>query len=284
MTSGASRSTPISSTPRQSTSDQYRPFQPILSVAGLSRFGISLEEASTCKPLKNSVHSYLQIKVAKPISYAVIPDGTQAVFISPQGSIISGAQSQACDVPILESGDYFGIRFFPGALRHFFDLNLYDITDQFTDSGYFPCANFQVLHHTIYEQDSFRQRANVCEQWLLQHYHPQPVTPFDLALSLIYQSFGNIKISELATKTEWTSRHLIRQFRKHTGLSTKTFSQIIRIQHACRQLCIKPSGSSTTALDLGFFDQAHLLNDYKKRLLSNPSEFFDRFRSDFSNP
>lgn len=31
---------------------------------------------------------------------------------------------------IQQSGDYFGIRFYPGALRHFFNLDLSEITGQ----------------------------------------------------------------------------------------------------------------------------------------------------------
>ena len=216
----------------------YQPIQPILTDAGLQRFELSLEETTACKILRGIVHSYLQISTAKPMSYAVIPDGTQAIFISRHGSIIGGAQSQATDIQILQPGDYFGIRFFPAALRYFFDLNLFDITDKYVESEYMPCKYFGELHNKIYERENFRQRAAICEQWLLKHLMPKKATPFDQALSLIYQSFGNIKVNEVANRVGWSSRHLNRLFQSHTGLSTKAFSQTIRIQNACKQLCL----------------------------------------------
>ena len=261
----------------------YSPFQPTLTDAGLERFEIFLEYSPACKTLRGIVHSYLQISTAKPTPYPVMPDGTQAVFIGPHASKIGGAQTQARDIQILQPGDYFGIRFYPGALRYFFDLNLSEITDQFVDHQYFPCRLFGELHNTIYRCQNFHERAQLCEQWLLRHFKPRAATQFDQALSLIYQSFGNIKVSQLATKVGWSSRHLNRLFRLHTGLSTKTFAQTIRIQHVCKQLYITPGDSLNTALELGFFDQSHLIKDYKKRLLSNPGAFFDRFRSDFYN-
>ncbi len=261
----------------------YRPFQPILTQTGLKRFGLILKYSLACKTLRGTVHSYLQISTAKPTPYPVIPDGTQAVFIAPHGSKIGGAQSRARDIQILQPGDYFGIRFYPGALRHFFDLNLFEITDQSVDEKYFPCRSFGDLHNNIYQHQDFHERAQVCEQWLLRQYKPRPATQFDHALSLIYQSLGTIKVAQLAAMVGWSSRHLNRLFRLHTGLSTKAFVQIIRFQHACKQLYIAPENSLNAALELGFFDQSHLIKDYKKRLLSSPSLFFDRFKSDFYN-
>lgn len=212
-----------------------------------------------------------------------MPDGTQAVFISPHGSFIGGAQTQACDVQILQPGEYFGIRFYPGALRYFFDLDLSEITDQFVDNHYFPCRDFDELHNYIYQCQNFHERAHICEQWLLRHFKPRPATRFDHTLSLIYRSLGNIKVSQLATMAGWSSRHLNRLFQLHTGLSTKTFAQTIRIQHVCKQLYISPGDSLNAALELGFFDQSHLIKDFQKRLLSTPSVFFNRFMSDFYN-
>jgi len=261
----------------------FKSFQPTLTESGLKRFDLSLQHSPASKILKGIVHSYLQISTEKPTPYPIIPDGAQAIFISPHGSRISGAQSQARDIQILQAGDYFGIRFYPGALRYFFDLNLFEITDQIVDNQYFPCQQFAELHHNIYQYPNFHQRAHICEQWLLRQLKSRPATQFDQALTLIYQSLGNIKINQLATRVGWSSRHLNRRFRLHTGLSTKTFAQVIRMQHVCRHLYITPGDSLITALELGFFDQSHLIKDYKKHLLSNPSLFLERFRSDFYN-
>jgi len=247
------------------------------------RFGLSLEQLPACAALGHIVHSYLQVTASHPTPYPVMPDGTQAVFISPYGAMIGGAQSRACDVQMLHAGDYFGIRFYPGTLRHFFSLDLSEITDQFADYKYLPSQDFGDLHNRLYRSSRFSERAEICEQWLLRHYKPQTLTPFDHALSLIYQSFGSIKVSQLAGEVGWSSRHLNRLFRQYTGLSTKTFAQTVRIQYVCRQLFVAPGNSLNTAHDLGFFDQPHLLNDYKKRLLSSPGLLFDRFMSGFYN-
>lgn len=261
----------------------YIPFQPTLTQAGLKQFGLTLLSTLSCEVLKGKVHSYLQIRADRPTPYPVIPDGTQAIYISPQGLMIGGAQQEAKDIPLLEPGEYFGIWFYPGALRYFFNLNLSEITGQFVDEKYFQCRYFSKLHTEIYRHANFVERVNVCNSWLLRQYSHKPTTKFDHALQLIYQSFGNEKISQIANKIGWSSRHLNREFLQHIGLSTKSFSQIVRVQSLCKRLYLNPNQPLSTGLELGYFDQAHLIKEFKKHLILTPSDFFSRFMSDLYN-
>lgn len=263
--------------------ETFRPFQPTITEAGLKCFGLCQEYLFPCETLKGMVHSYLQVRAEKPTPYPIIPDGSQSIFISPQGSIIGGAQLKVCDIQIMEPGEYFGIRFYPGALRYFFDLNISEITGQFVDEKFFPCRDFRDLYNNIYRYQDFRERADICEKWFLRNYKAQPDSQFNRALKLIYQSSGNMKIDQLASRVGWSARHLNRIFKLHTGLNTKTFSQIIRIQNACKQLYMTPDSSPKMALELGFFDQPHFIKDFREYLLSSPGVFFDRFMSDFYN-
>jgi AraC-like DNA-binding protein len=266
-----------------SMNELFSPFQPTITTPGLSNFGLSLQSSAPCFALKGVVHSYLQINAEKPTPYPVIPDGTQSIFISPHGSFIGGAQLQTRDIHLPEAGEYFGIRFYSGALRHFFKVDLSEITDQFVGNEYLPCRVFSELYHLIYQEKYYHNRANICEHWLLQHFNPLLKDRFDQALRQIYQSSGNIKINDLANSLALSSRHLNRLFQLYIGLSTKTFTKIIRMQHACRQVYISPHQSLNSALDLGFFDQSHFIKDFRKHLLTKPTDFSDRFMSDFYN-
>jgi len=257
----------------------YHPFQPTLTPSALVKFGFTLKTSSPNDLLKDTVHSFLQITSKTATPYPVMPDGTQAIYFSQNGAMIAGALHEAQDVQMLQAGDYFGIWFKPGALRHFFRLNLSEIAGQFVDSQYFQCASFSRLHDEIYRHSSFSQRMAVCEKWLLSRFIATPITKFDHALSLIYQSHGSAKIGVLADKVDWSSRHLNRQFLQHTGLSIKRFSEVIRVQSFCQQVHLNPTQSLETAFELGYYDQSHLIKSFKKQLKSTPSTFFHRFMS-----
>ncbi|HED33141.1 MAG TPA: hypothetical protein ENJ08_02840 [Gammaproteobacteria bacterium] len=165
--------------------ENYTPFQLTLTQSGLHQHGLSLKVKSPCEALDGRVHFYLQIKAQRQTPYPVIPDGTQAIYISPQGAITGGAQTEIRDIQLLQPGDYLGIWFYPGALRYFFDINLSEISDQFVDAKYFECSRFTQLHKDIYRYNTFDERVNVCEKWLLSRYSQKPATRFDKALSLI---------------------------------------------------------------------------------------------------
>ena len=264
-------------------SNSYAPFQPALTSAGLNQVGISLVETRPLKLLAPFVHSYLQITAAQPTLYPVMPDGMVAVYISSSGTMIGGALNKAVEIPLLNAGDYFGIRFYPGAIRNFFDLNLSEISDQMVDAKFFPCKEFNQLHQKIYRHQEFSKRAAECEKWLLSCYRPQPKSRLDQAISKILHSNGCSKVGELADELGWSSRHLNRQFLQHTGLTTKTFSQIIRLQQASRYICSGSRGLADIPVELGYFDQPHLIKEFNRFYQSSPGQVFDRFMSDSYN-
>lgn len=233
--------------------------------------------------LEGAVYSYLQIKAERKTPYPVMPDGTQAVYISSNGSMIGGTQLEAIDVQLLEPGEYFGIWFYPGALRHFFKINLSEITGKFTDSKYFECSRFSQLHNELYTLKGFSKRADFYEHWLLRRYARNDSPNLERALSLIYQSAGRERVESIASKVGWSSRHLNRQFLQHVGVSIKAFSQIVRAQQVCKQVFVLPLGLKCKSFDPGYYDQPHLINDFNKHFKLPPGELFSRFMSDSYN-
>lgn len=95
----------------------FQPFQPTLTRSGLRRFGLSVRWALPSRALAGIVHSYLQITATEPAPYIVIPDGTQALYISSESSQVGGTFSRTFEVPIQQPGEYFGIWFRPSCWR-----------------------------------------------------------------------------------------------------------------------------------------------------------------------
>lgn len=261
----------------------YSPFQPTLTRAGLHQLGLGMEAKGPCDALKGIVHSYLQINTERQTIYPIMPDGTQAIYMSPEGGMIGGALTEAREISLLQPGEYFGIWFCPGALRHLFDLNLSEIAGQFVDKEYFQCHRFSNLQSEVYEYKDFQDRVRICERWVLRRYSKKAVTRFDHALSIIYQSLGSERVGSIADKVGWSSRHLNRQFLLHTGLNTKEFSRIVRAQSFCQQLYLRSTNSIKNSLELGYYDQSHLIKEFKKYFNSTPGIFINQYMSDFYN-
>lgn len=72
-------------------------------------------------------------------------------------------------------------------------------------------------------------------------------------------------VAELAGALGWTRQHLGRVFRREVGIGPKEFERIVRLQRAVERI-----GSATdlplshAALELGYFDQAHMARDFRE--------------------
>ncbi|RXJ66754.1 hypothetical protein CS022_24495 [Veronia nyctiphanis] len=263
---------------------KYDPFQPFLTYGVLESSGVVLEQHKPSELLCSVVHSYLQVTTTKPTRYTVVPDGMEAFYISSCGVIISGIQESAFDLNLSKPGQYFGIRFFPGGLQCLFDITPSSISSKLMDATHVCNGNEKLdLHNQIYQHSDFNTRIKFCDKWLSQKFKPYQPSKFDLVLFEIYQTYGNISVGELADKVSLSSRHLNRIVQSYTGLNTKALIQIIRIQFVCKIAWRSDSSTSELALDLGYFDQSHLLNDYKKRIRTNPSGLLSHLMSDFYN-
>lgn len=261
----------------------YRPFQATLTPPGLGQLGLSLEIRQPAAVLAGVVFSYLQIKATRPTPYPIVPDGTQALYLSQEGTLLGGALTVSTEIALLQPGEYFGLWFYPGALRHFYRLDLSEISNQFVDAAEFACSELSRLHDEVYRQKGFSDRSAECEKFLLRRYRNTPLDRFGHALSLTYGDFGRTRVDQIANEVGWSSRHLNRQFLLHTGLTTKTFSSVIRAQHVLKKLYCDPRTSMSAQIGMSYYDQAHFIKEFRKLYRSTPGQLAAKYMSDIYN-
>jgi AraC-like DNA-binding protein len=99
--------------------------------------------------------------------------------------------------------------------------------------------------------------------------------PIALAVELIKQGAGNIKITLLAEKLKMSQCQFEKRFRKIVGASPKKFSSIVRLR---KMINANPHEDNMTQLGLeaGFFDQAHFIKAFKLYTGVTPKQYFNR--------
>jgi len=81
--------------------------------------------------------------------------------------------------------------------------------------------------------------------------------------------------SRLGRSTRWVQR----SFRHAVGLTPKMLLRIRRVQRAMRLASIHPTRTwSSIAADVGYFDQSHLVRDFRDIVGATPSAFAGRER------
>jgi transcriptional regulator GlxA family with amidase domain len=86
----------------------------------------------------------------------------------------------------------------------------------------------------------------------------------------IRQAGGQVSVDALARGLGWTRRRLQRAFARDLGVSPKLYARIVRLNSVLATLA-EPERARFVdlALEAGYFDQAHLLRDF--RLLAGRS-------------
>jgi len=104
-----------------------------------------------------------------------------------------------------------------------------------------------------------------------------PVPSVTRALGRLKQSAGTVSVESLALEIGCSRRHLTTGFREQVGLSPKLLGRILRFEHAVSLIdSDKAYGWARLAQVCGYFDQAHLIRDFKQFSGSPPEEFTRR--------
>ena len=98
------------------------------------------------------------------------------------------------------------------------------------------------------------------------------------AASLMRQAAGRRSVRELAALLGIGERRLQQVFRQQVGLSPRTFGRLARLQGLLRLLRRQPARAAWAGLaaDGGYYDQAHLANEFRALCGLTPGEFMRR--------
>ena len=96
-----------------------------------------------------------------------------------------------------------------------------------------------------------------------------------LAVTLIKQTKGNIKIAALTEKLHISQSRFEKRFRKIVGASPKKFASIVRLKN----ILSAPAQANRLidiGLEAGYFDQSHFIRDFKTFTGQTPEQFFKK--------
>ena len=94
------------------------------------------------------------------------------------------------------------------------------------------------------------------------------------ALQEIINQEGCLNIASIADNMMYSQNHINREFKKNMGFSLKQYSEIIRLQNAITYL--ENAKTDMVYEQLGYYDQAHFIKDFKKFTLLTPQNYMNR--------
>lgn len=169
----------------------------------------------------------------------------------------------------------FGCYLYPFALPRLFAFPASDFTDLMTDFDSVLGREGKEL-----EERMLTARDNLCRVEILSSFLEKRLDRDKREEPLVFASIGHIietrglvNVRKLAREYFLSNRQFERKFKEFAGFSPKTYSRIIRFQAALKEYGSNKS-LTNIALDCGYYDQSHFINDFREFSGYNPKIYF----------
>lgn len=163
-----------------------------------------------------------------------------------------------------------GVRFVPGFVQAAFGMPACELLDQRVDyDQVYPNADADLDDLNTAATDMMRvAHALALARRRLQSSTQVP-SSVRRALAHIAIAKGNLRVGSLVDRIGVTRQHLARQFAAHVGMTAKQFARVKRAEAArARALAVRAAEAgkvnwSVIAHQMGYYDQAHFIRDFK---------------------
>jgi AraC-like DNA-binding protein len=168
----------------------------------------------------------------------------------------------------------FVIMFHVDGLTQLFGVPSSEVTNYTYDADAVLGKPIRDLEQRLGNCHTFRQRVLAASHFFAHRLmHAQAVDRLAFAADQILSSSGKLPIAELAGQAGIGIRQFQREFSARFGASPKLFSRIVRFQNALDTKARSATKSWTdVAHELGYFDQMHMVHDFREFTGESPTE------------
>lgn len=227
-------------------------------------------------------------------AYRVLPDGcADILFERPgmhrgRGLIVVGAMTRAQSFALPARQFTLGVRFRPTMAARFLGVPAPEIVDAMIAlEDAWDLARTRRLLDQLAESKSSAECIRRFEAELAP---PPALDPAEKAIAWLVESCGQISVEDLAEAASLSPRQFRRVCLERSGLTPKRLARILRFRHATTHATAHAAphsqrdaaqaahqlhrrGWADIALECGYYDQAHLINEFREFSGLAPSEF-----------
>jgi len=190
------------------------------------------------------------------------------------GAVFSGTFAQPLFVHTRQH--VVGVHFKPGGAFRFLGVPASEFANSHVDVEVLWKRSTQDLREQLYAAANTATRFRVLEQSLIARLRnsSEEHRAVRAALDIFRRDAGESKTRDLARQLGLSQRHFINVFSKQVGITPKQFARVQRFQRAA---AVTRSSSAPDWADIaaacGYYDQSHLIHDFKVFSGLSPTEF-----------
>lgn len=203
-------------------------------------------------------------------------DGRTRIDVSP--AFITGAGTDSYVTGVEAAQTIMTVHFRPAGALPFLGVPLGQVTDSCVALADLWGSEATMLRERLIDAPSPASRVVLLEAYLLARANGRVVAPHSDVLTVLAAAERNpsMRVSEAAAVTGLSPKRLTALFREQAGLAPKAYLRVRRLQAALRRLDSGAVCGATLATDLGYFDQAHFVREFRAFTASTPTQYLQR--------
>ncbi|MGA3091037.1 MAG: AraC family transcriptional regulator [Terriglobales bacterium] len=205
-----------------------------------------------------------------------VPHPNVHVIFEPAASVVAGVQTHKFSRRLEGQSQVFGIKFKPGGFRPFLKFPVSKLADRTIPVERVFGNAVRALEELVLSGAKENEKVEAANQFFRSRL-PAPDETVELAGQLVEEILNqrDIKtVDDLVARSGMGKRSLQRMFQEYVGVSPKWVIRRYRLHELIER---SHSGERTDwsqlALELGYFDQAHLINDFRSITGFSPTEY-----------
>lgn len=201
-------------------------------------------------------------------------DGALGEGLSPATGVVIGAMTEPVPMRLREGAALLGVTFRVGRGAGFLREAAGRITDRFTSLTDVWGPSSASLAEQLADRSTWRERIRDLDRALLRRRPSRPNhTAVDRAVSLIGRCRGAVSIAVLSERIGVSRQRLARLFRNEVGVAPKFLCRVARFQALLTRVRSRTDGWAALAAELGYYDQAHLIQEFRQFTGQTPGRF-----------
>jgi AraC-like DNA-binding protein len=205
-----------------------------------------------------------------PVSMGRVDEGT---FDKQPLTVLIGPQFSRVNIKVHRKLCAIRVDFLPGGLFRMLGVPMHQLFDSGFDALDFFGAEMRIVNEQLQHVSDLHQGKNIVEKFLLNKVKKlNGQLPFDAALRVLLVNNGNLSIERAASLSCLSLKQFERKCKERIGMNPKMYARILkfskayRLHEACPQLTW-----TQIAYEAGYFDQMHMIRDFKIFAGVNPS-------------
>ena len=195
------------------------------------------------------------------------------------GAVVSGAHGRGFTPDGPDEIFIIGVHFKPGGAFPFLGVPACELADTHVDLETLWGSSADLLRERLSEAGTSAERFQLLEQTLLRRMSHGVEKHYAVAAAL--EMFGTNEpgpaVREIAKYLGLSERRFIEVFKMEVGITPKLFSRIRRFQQTRSVIQRNPSPNwAGLAVDLGYFDQSHLIREFLEFSGLSPTAYLNR--------